>query len=340
MIRAARRPYVQSSADLAAAMGISLGTYRNRKPHAAEGFPAPISSDGARVTLWDREQTAAHLAGQPVPDLPHENHEGDLLDRSEAAALLGVTAKTWDTYKTDPSITPHLTKIKGVEHCPRGIVQSFKESRPLATGGPKGRPKGSKDSKDRMPRAEILPRVGQLLEADPSVSSAAVQQRLGLSATAATRALARLRAEQLADLLLTDPALTPEDAADRLGQPITGQRTVLAGAAIELRARRIQPYLQAVADALAAAGLADRQDVHVHRLGPAPETFAAAVMLTGAKIPALVWDEHAGWRTATNRRHPIGKTPRRPPEDDGIRYLGSDPQPAPADLLTRLGRLK
>ncbi|MDV5143272.1 DUF6292 family protein [Streptomyces sp. SBC-4] len=215
-------------------------------------------------------------------------------------------------------------------------MKAFKESKALA-GGSKGRPKGSKD---RIPRDEIPTRVGELLDDDPGVTLATVQQRLGLSAAAAARALSRLRAERLADLLLTDPALTLEDAAARLGYPTAVQRTAFADATTELRARQVQPYLQHVADALAAAGRADRQDVRVHRLGPEPETLAAAVVLTGARIPALVWDERSGWRTATSRRHPIGKETGRRPEGDGIRSLGEEPQPDPADLLKRLKRLE
>ncbi|MFF6888719.1 hypothetical protein ACFY9F_36715 [Streptomyces sp. NPDC012421] len=328
VIRAGRRRYVQHSADLAAAMGISLGTFRNRRPYAADGFPPAISAPDARVMLWDSRQTEAHLTGRPVPELPQDDSEDDLLDRSEAAALLGVTPKTWDSYKTDPHLAPHLTKVKGVEHCPRGAVQTFRESRALA-----GRPKGSRD---RIPRDEILPRVGELLDADAALTSAAVQQHLGVSAATATRALTRLRAERLTDLLLTNPALTPADAAGRLGYPANVQRAVLTAAATELRARRIRPYLQDVADALAEAGLADRQDVRVQRVGPDPQKLAAAVTLTEPGIGALVWDEGAGWRTAASRRNPIGKTPGCPPEGDKIHYLGDDPHLAPADLLKQL----
>ncbi|MER6030729.1 hypothetical protein [Streptomyces sp. NPDC001851] len=41
------------------------------------------------------------------------------------------------------------------------------------------------------------------------------------------------------------------------------QRTALAGAATELRARQVQPYLQRVADVLVGAGLAEAQAVRV-----------------------------------------------------------------------------
>ncbi|MFF2779498.1 hypothetical protein ACFVU3_31950 [Streptomyces sp. NPDC058052] len=282
--------------------------------------------------LWDSAQTAAHLAGRPAPELPQEDSEGDLLDRSEAAALLGVTPKTWDAYKTDPHLAPHLAKIKGVEHCPRGIVQTFRQSRALA-----GRPKGSRD---RIPRDEILSRVGALLDTDPALTSAAVQQHFGISAATASRALAKIRSERLADRLLTDPVLAPEDGFALLGYPAMVQRTVLADAATELRARRIQPYLQGIADALADAGRADRQDVRVHRLGPESATLAAVVMLTGTGVPALVWEENSGWCTATSRRSPLSKVPDRLPEGAGIHYLGNDPQLTPTHLLERLKRLE
>ncbi|WP_328884993.1 hypothetical protein [Streptomyces sp. NBC_00316] len=43
MIRAGRLACVQTMADLAAQLGMPLGTFRNRKPHAQPGHPAPIS---------------------------------------------------------------------------------------------------------------------------------------------------------------------------------------------------------------------------------------------------------------------------------------------------------
>ncbi|MGW0704340.1 DUF6292 family protein, partial [Streptomyces sp. NPDC002867] len=51
---------------------------------------------------------------------------------------------------------------------------------------------------------------------------------------------------------------------------------------------------------------------------------------------ALVWDERYGWRTATSRRHPIGKDTGTPPEGETIRYLGSGTRPEPAELLEAL----
>ncbi|MER6734582.1 hypothetical protein [Streptomyces puniciscabiei] len=333
MIRAGRRKYAQNSEELAAAMGVTIGTFRNKKPYADEDFPPLISSEGARVKLWDSEQTAAYLAGRPVPELPQEDDEQDLLDRNEAAAELGVSPKTWDkNYKTHPQIAPHLTVIKGVEHCPRGIVQAFRTGKDAsADTSPKGRPKGSGDM---VPRDEISARVGDLLDEDPAVTLATVQERLGLSYAAAARALPRLRGERIADLVQAEPDLTPEEAATRLGYPTAVQRTALASAATELRARQVQPYLQRVADVLAGAGLAEAQDVRVQRLEG--DVLAAAVALSGSGAPAVVWDERYGWRTAVSKRHPIGKETGTPPEGEGIRYLSEHQQPEPSELLAAL----
>ncbi|MFF0205782.1 DUF6292 family protein [Streptomyces sp. NPDC005017] len=331
MIRAGRREYVQNSEELAAALGITLGTFRNKLPYTAHGFPPLISSQGARVKLWDNRQTAAFLAGRPVPALPDEDDDQDLLDRNEAAAELGIAAKSWDAYKTAPQIKPHLTRIKGVEHCPRGIIRAYQAARRTAVHGPRGRPRGSGDM---VPRDEIPARVGALLDQDPAVTLATVQDRLGLSYAAAARALPALRAERIADLLQAQPALTPEDAAVRLGYPTAVQRTALACAATEMRARQIRPYLQHVADALADAGLAQTQIVSVHRVAGG-EILAAAVMLTG-ETPALVWDERYGWRTAESRRHPLGPHTGTPPQGEGIRYLSEHQQPEPAELLSAL----
>ncbi|MGX1025537.1 hypothetical protein RKD37_000025 [Streptomyces ambofaciens] len=332
MIRAGRRKYAQTSDELAKAMGISIGTFRNKQPYTAEAFPSLISSEGARVKLWDSQQTAAYLAGRPVPAAPDEDDDQDLLDRNEAAAELGVTPKTWDDYKRHPQIAPHLTKVKGVEHCPRGILKTFRTAKRTSTEtSSKGRPKGSGDM---VPRDEVSARVGALLDEDPAVTLATVQERLGLSYAAAARALPRLRGERLADLLQAEPDLTPEDAATRLGYPAAVHRTTLTSAATELRARQVQPYLQRVADVLVGAGLAEHQDIVVQRLEG--DVLAAAVSLSGSGAPALVWDERYGWRTAVSRRHPIGKETGTPPEGDGIRYLSGEQQPEPAELLAAL----
>lgn len=111
MIRAGRLKYVQTLAGLAEQLGVSYGTLRNKRLHAVEGHPDPISSPTARVQLWDAEQTAAFHAGKPVPALPDTDDDQDLLDRHEAALELGVSATTWNGYKSDPRLARHVILV-------------------------------------------------------------------------------------------------------------------------------------------------------------------------------------------------------------------------------------
>ncbi|MCX5232914.1 hypothetical protein [Streptomyces sp. NBC_00233] len=51
--------------------------------------------------------------------------------------------------------------------------------------------------------------------------------------------------------------------------------------------------------------------------------------------PAERGDRHVQ-RTATSRRHPVGKSTDTPPEGEGIRYLGNGLRPDPEELLDAL----
>ncbi|MBZ9638324.1 hypothetical protein K8369_02610, partial [Streptomyces sp. PSKA30] len=104
MIRAGRRHLVRTLADLAERKKVKLQSYLNAKAYAAEGFPAPISSSGSRTLLFDGEQVDAYEAGEPIPELSDTDDEEDLLDRREAAAVVGISPRTWDTYKGDPHL--------------------------------------------------------------------------------------------------------------------------------------------------------------------------------------------------------------------------------------------
>ncbi len=75
--------------------------------------------------LWDGEQTAAFLAGAPVPALPDSDDDEDLLERIEAAAVLGVAPDTWNHYKQDPRIARHLVSVKGVGTARAGSCAHF-----------------------------------------------------------------------------------------------------------------------------------------------------------------------------------------------------------------------
>ncbi|MFD3538364.1 DUF6292 family protein [Streptomyces sp. NPDC058662] len=337
MIRAGRLQYVQTMSALADFLGKKLVTIRNQKPYAAPGHPAPISSPTARAQLWDAQQTKAFYAGEPIPELPRADDDEDLLDRHEAAQLLGVTAQTWNGYKREAQdLVDGMVLVPegpdGTEHWPRHVILAYRNKRP-GRGAGGGRRKGSGDM---VPRDQILPRIAELLDADPTITLETVADTLGVAKfPTAQSALAALRGRRIADLLQADPGLDPKAAAVQLGYPTVTHRGAIVLAERELDARTVQPYLQHTADVLAAAGVAPPAQVEPGR--PDGTHLAAAVPLaTGQAAPALVWDERFGWRTATSRRHPIGKSTEWAPEGEGIRYLGHGLRPEPEELLAAL----
>ncbi|MEU2681347.1 DUF6292 family protein [Streptomyces sp. NPDC007107] len=333
MIRAGRRHLVCTLADLAAQQGVRLQSYLNAKHHLREGFPAPVSSAGARTRLYDNEQIAAYLAGKPIPSLPTEDDDQDLLDRRECAAALGISPRTWDKYKTTyPFLAEHLVTVHGVEHWPRHILHQHQENRP-GTASP-GRPTRSGD---QVPRDQLLARTAPLLDADPTISAAAVTEELGVHRNTAQEALLRLRADRMADLMRTDASLTPDQAAVALGYPAGQVRRATTRAQAVLRAHRIAPYLANVGQALHREGwitTAATPDIQ----HPADDLVVAVLALDGPHppAPALVWDERQGWRTATSRRHPLARGAVLPPPGDGIRYLGAGTTPLPEALIAAL----
>ncbi|MEV7425921.1 DUF6292 family protein [Streptomyces sp. NPDC091212] len=336
MIRAGRRDLARTLADLAAQQGLSTQRYTKVKPYEAAGFPAPISSVRARTQLYDSEQVDAYLQGKPVPQLPDQDDAEDLLDRRECAAEIGVTPRSWDSYKTDPLLTEHKTEVRGVEHWPRGIVHQFQTSRPgraaSATAG--GRPKRTGD---QIPRDQLPALTAPLLDADPTISAAHIVQELGVHRDTAQDILTRLRADRMADLMAADPSLTPGAAADALGYPAGQVRRAAIRAQAVLRARRTAPYFAAVAQALHDRGWTTTTAAPtVHH--PADDVVTAVVLLDGPTppAPALVWDERQGWRTANSRRHPLLRGAAVPPQGDGIRYLATGTTPPPDALITAL----
>ncbi|MGW1171970.1 DUF6292 family protein [Streptomyces sp. NPDC002550] len=320
-------------ADLAVALGVSVKTLRNTKPYAAPGFPEPVSSPGAQKLLWDGEQVAAYLAGRAVPALPTGELEDDLLDRHEAAAECGVGVATWNSYKNDPRVAEHLVLVAGVEHWPRGVVRAYRDGRPgrgSARAG--GRPAGSGD---RVPREQLQRSIAGLLDAEPAVTAGAVVEEFGVAMTTAMAALAGVRGRRIADLLEEEPQLSPVQAAERLGYPPITRRRALAAARCEQRIREARPYVQAMAQELAGAGLAEPDEPEVVEL-PTGVLAAAIRLRPGRQAAAVVWDERFGWRTSGSRRHPFGKDTGVRPQGEGIRYLTDQARPAPSAVLAAL----
>jgi hypothetical protein len=331
MIRAGRRDVVRDMADLAEAHGKSLKQFRKLRLHTEKGHPPPISSENARKQLWDGEQVDAFYQTGSYTPLNAEDSDDDLLDRHEAATLRGITPKSWDDYSKQPEMRAVVINVKGVDHWPRRAVREASR----ATGAPLGRPPGAGDI---VPRGTLPSRVAELLESDPKITQAQVAETLLIHPLTARTALAEARGRRIADVLEEHRDLTPEQAANRLGYPARATRGAVQAAIVEQRKRTFAPYLESVYRAMADAGAQLQGDAPTLQVLDEGVCAASIVLADGGPIPvpALVWDERWGWRTATSRLHPIPRDHRTPPEGAGIRYLGGGIQPEPADVLDRL----
>ncbi|MBT2459987.1 hypothetical protein [Streptomyces sp. ISL-86] len=223
MIRAGRTAVGRQ--ELADALGMTWHTFCRVKPYNAAGFPAPVSSEGALVLLWDLEQVVAYREGRRSA-LPTGEDDADLLDRREAAAVLGVKPRSVDSYKTDPRLARHVVVVGGVEHWPRAAVRAYDAARG-AMSAPSGRPKGSGDM---VPR-DLLPGcIAELLDANPAVTAAHAVDVLGVSTSTAQKHLQQERAARIAAQMHAEPGLGAAEAADRLGYPPAVRRTALKAA--------------------------------------------------------------------------------------------------------------
>ncbi|MFF2902737.1 hypothetical protein [Streptomyces sp. NPDC057966] len=223
MIHAGRLHLVRTLADLAAVEGKSLGTYKNNKMHKRPGHPRPISSRTAKTLLYDGEQVDAYRSGTPIPELGPESPD-DLLDPHEGAALVGVSAKSWETYRK--ALDEHVVTVQDVEHLPRHIIQQWKADRP-GRGAGGGRNVGTRDA---IPRQELDATVAELLKAKPDITAREVVEQLGIHPDTAYRVLSKLRAAQVQALLHDTPDLTAEQVVERLGFHVRTARTALRSA--------------------------------------------------------------------------------------------------------------
>ncbi|MFD3938232.1 hypothetical protein ACFWSF_09530 [Streptomyces sp. NPDC058611] len=212
--------------ELAGELGMTWDTFRRLKPYDADDFPAPVSSEGSLVLLWDPEQVKAYRAGGPLPALPAADNDADLLDRREAAALLDVKPRSFDGYKSDPGLADHVVVVGGADHWPRAVVRAYGAARG-AMSAPSGRPTGSGDM---VPRDLLPGRIAELLDADPAVTAAHVVDVLGIAAPTARKRLLQERAERIAAQMRIEPGLDAEQAADRLGYPPVVRRIALKAA--------------------------------------------------------------------------------------------------------------
>jgi len=212
----------------------------------------PISSPHAPRPLYDAEQAAAAVRGEPVPALPiTSDHPDDLLDDGDAAALFpgGLSPASWQQYtRREQTLRATKTTLLGVAHHRRADVEAWRDSRPRRGHG-RGRPAGARDG---APRPSAL-RDARELAADLAaraddgagrLTGAALAAQLGTSERTAQRVLRELRGpahvarsqttredgpdrEQrhrqrltaAAEALRADPALTGEALAQAIGVP-------------------------------------------------------------------------------------------------------------------------
>ncbi|GAA2100621.1 hypothetical protein GCM10009801_73280 [Streptomyces albiaxialis] len=339
MIRAGRTTY--TLAQLAQKKGLSKGRFSNLKIHKAREHPAPVSSERARLTLWDAGQIDAHYAGEPVPPLPPEG-PGDLLDRHEVAAVLGVDVGTWDRYVSGlPGIpgTPDPLDVHGVEHWRRGDITDWDAQRPgYGSGGgrPRARHQDAPTLRD-LSGADLLPpghpEAAALLDT-PELTAEAAAERLDLTPDSARRALRAARARALAEALPDpagiDPAGIEQTARDELGYTARDARTAARTVAAWHRAAAAHPYLLGIQTGLEAEGLTVSSAWL--RVRPGDIVTASLAVTDGPTAGYLIWDERYGWRTSPTAVDATASE-TAPPTGPGIRYLcRSAPHPDAAHL--------
>ncbi|MFF0337951.1 hypothetical protein ACFYUM_35840 [Streptomyces fimicarius] len=223
---------------------------------------------------------------------------------------------SWKTYKNDPALAEAR-----IEEAARPGNAAPKPGQPKSTG-------------EQVPRDQVPARVAELLDADPTISAATVTERLGVHRDTGQDALALRRADQFADHIEAHPTLPPTEAAAQLGYPAGQIRRATARAEVVLRARHAAPYLTGVAAALHRAGWTIAEAAPEVQF-PGDDRVVAALVLDADQVPvpAVVWDERYGWRTATSRRHPITKGGVRPSEGEGVRYLTGGITPPPGAVV-------
>lgn len=133
------RPVVDA-AGAAELLGMSAKTFRNRLG-TLTGFPAPVNP-GRRKALYDLEQVVAYRDGRALPELPAGEHDDDLLDDKDAAAVLGVE---YATVRKDRDVgrLPGFAEVLGVPHIRRADLARVREQMRPGRGVGGGRPRGS-----------------------------------------------------------------------------------------------------------------------------------------------------------------------------------------------------
>lgn len=199
-------------AGIATLYGLTDSQARRRRPWADPGHPAPLTPGRPRTgrpQLWDREQAVAYSAGRPVPQLPDNEHQDDLLTLDESAALAGMKPDTWAKYlrteraKGEPVnddhgvelVPPPDEDVFGCPHWKRSTVEAYVAARQQRAGSSgHGRPVGRTET---VKRAEIGQRIAALMderdEQDAPLTIAEIARRVGVHYSTAHSWVDRLR---------------------------------------------------------------------------------------------------------------------------------------------------
>lgn len=168
VIRAGRKALTVD--DVASAHGfVSLRAAKRAGLFDNPTLPKPINQRGGEKRgnklLYDAAQIHAHAAGDPIPDLPADDHPDDLLDLREAAAFWGISHITFQSYLNNkPHLIPEPVQVGGVLHWRRGDLAAF--VRPgRGSGG--GRAAGTTDSAPRRRRGEVQLHILDVLAEGP-----------------------------------------------------------------------------------------------------------------------------------------------------------------------------
>jgi transposase-like protein len=141
-----------NAAGLARIRGVTLGALRNSKVLKDPSFPAPLNPHRARDLVWDPAAVEAHKIGQSPPEQPEPSPD-DLLDDSEAAAVVGVSVDVFTDQAARLGLTAHSIEAHNLRYWRRGDLVRRHESAP----GKRGKPAGAKDLTPRKKRGAPTP---------------------------------------------------------------------------------------------------------------------------------------------------------------------------------------
>jgi len=140
------------AAGVARLRGVSLGTLRNSKLLKSADFPTALNPHRGRDNVWDPADVKAHKAGLPLPPRAEPSAD-DLLDDSEAAAVVGVSVEVFTDQIGRLDVTARCISAHTLRYWRRGDLSQRHATAP----GQRGKPTGAKDLAPRKKRGTPAP---------------------------------------------------------------------------------------------------------------------------------------------------------------------------------------